>query len=82
MSVHSHTFASCAFIALCLTSLIAQVLQTVELNAENEPVDKNFMGQVRAAENIKDLPKQVMKQVMPFASFVMKQVGFVKQLDE
>ena len=51
-----------------------QVLQTVELNAENEPVDKNFMGQVRAAETIKDLPKPVMKQVMPFASFVMKQV--------
>ncbi|OLQ04161.1 Leucine--tRNA ligase, cytoplasmic [Symbiodinium microadriaticum] len=52
---------------------VLKVLQTVELNAENEPVDKNFMGQVRAAENIKDLPKQVMKQVMPFASFVMKQ---------
>ena len=38
------------------------------------------MGQVRAAETIKDLPKHVMKQVMPFASFVMKQVGFVKQV--
>ena len=46
----------------------------MELNAENEPADKNFMGQVRAAEAIKDLPKPVMKQVMPFASFVMKQV--------
>ena len=80
--MHSQTFASCALSALCLPSLIAQVLQTVELTAENEPVDKNFMGQVRAAENIKDLPKPVMKQVMPFASFVMKQVGFVRQPDE
>ena len=57
-----------------MTALPWQVLQTVELTPENEAVDKNFMGQVRSAETIKDLPKPVMKQVMPFASFVMKQV--------
>jgi len=52
---------------------VLKVLQNVELDADNEPLDKNFMGQVRAAETIKDLPKPIMKQVMPFASFVMKQ---------
>eukprot|EP00931_Biecheleriopsis_adriatica_P065640 TRINITY_DN40132_c0_g1_i1.p1 TRINITY_DN40132_c0_g1~~TRINITY_DN40132_c0_g1_i1.p1 ORF type:complete len:1241 (-),score=317.82 TRINITY_DN40132_c0_g1_i1:51-3773(-) len=50
---------------------VLKVLQQEELNEENEPIDKEFMKRVREADSIKDLPKTVMKQVMPFASFVM-----------
>eukprot|EP00435_Cladocopium_sp_Y103_P016445 s217_g4.t1 len=50
---------------------VLKVLQGIELNEDNEPVEKNFMGQLREAESIKAFPKQTMKQAMPFASFVM-----------
>lgn len=50
---------------------VLKVLQGIELNEDNEPMEKNFMGQLREAESIKAFPKQTMKQAMPFASFVM-----------
>jgi len=50
---------------------VLKVLQQLELTDENEPVEKDYMKQVREAESLKELPKQVFKQVMPFASFVM-----------
>ena len=52
-----------------------QVLQGIELNEDNEPVEKNFMGKLREAESIKAFPKQTMKQAMPFASFVMSKAA-------
>lgn len=52
-----------------------QVLQGIELNEDNEPMEKNFMGQLREAESIKAFPKQTMKQAMPFASFVMSKAS-------
>ena len=52
-----------------------QVLQKIELDENNEPVDKNFMGRLREAETIKRFSKQELKQAMPFASYMMKQAG-------
>lgn len=56
-----------------------QVLQGIELNEDNEPVEKNFMGQLREAESIKAFPKQIMKQAMPFASFVMSKAAQISR---
>jgi len=50
---------------------VMQVLQQVELTGENDPVDKDFMRSVRGSEDLKALPKEDFKQVMPFASYVM-----------
>eukprot|EP00933_Yihiella_yeosuensis_P041325 TRINITY_DN35718_c1_g1_i2.p1 TRINITY_DN35718_c1_g1~~TRINITY_DN35718_c1_g1_i2.p1 ORF type:complete len:158 (+),score=53.85 TRINITY_DN35718_c1_g1_i2:412-885(+) len=51
---------------------VLKLLQTFELNNENEPVNKDFMKEVRDAPEVKALSKADMKQVMPFASFIMK----------
>lgn len=50
---------------------VLKVLQGVELNEKNEPLEKNFMSRLRETESIQQFDKQVMKQAMPFASFVM-----------
>lgn len=52
---------------------VLKVLQQVNIDAENNPVDKDFMKLVRDAEPVQALSKDDAKKVMPFASFVMKE---------
>jgi len=50
---------------------ILRVLQGFELDAENSPVDKDFMRKVKDSEALKAMPKQDLKKAMPFASAMM-----------
>lgn len=50
---------------------VLRLLQKVELDSENNPVDKDCMRSVKDAEVFKSMPPEDMKKVMPYASFVL-----------
>jgi leucyl-tRNA synthetase len=49
-----------------------RLLQDVELDEENSPVDPGFMNQIKDAECLKSMPKAEAKQALGFAAFTMK----------
>eukprot|EP00419_Tripos_fusus_P007549 CAMPEP_0172687916 /NCGR_PEP_ID=MMETSP1074-20121228/22044_1 /TAXON_ID=2916 /ORGANISM="Ceratium fusus, Strain PA161109" /LENGTH=1244 /DNA_ID=CAMNT_0013507459 /DNA_START=49 /DNA_END=3783 /DNA_ORIENTATION=- len=51
---------------------ILSVLQQIEFDAENAPVDPDFMRTVKNSEVMKDMPKTNVKKAMSFASFVVR----------
>jgi len=51
---------------------ILRVLQEIELDAENAPVDPDFMRTVKNAEVMQGMQKSETKKAMAFASFMMR----------
>jgi leucyl-tRNA synthetase len=51
--------------------VVLKVLDTVELDADNVPVEKDFMRKLQQHPDIQGLPKDQAKGAMPFANFVM-----------
>jgi len=51
---------------------VLKVLDEIELDENNEPVEKDYMRKVQAHPDIEAIPKDQKKGVMPFANFVIK----------
>jgi len=53
---------------------ILRLLQQIPLDEQNAPLDKDYMRSVRDLESVKALPQSKSKEVMGFASFMMREV--------
>jgi len=51
---------------------VLKALDEIELDENNEPVEKDYMRKFQAHPDIKAIPKDQAKGVMPFANFVIK----------